>query len=144
MLVLIIARSVERNVRLGVAAPNAGLFQMICSAFKLVNPANPEILSKTTYSLFNDSANIFKLKRSSTPDRTDIAESVSGARNNLNKAPAIACPVTSSRITPLKPSRTTSPQYRDATTGNFHDCASSCVKPKPSESVGKIKTSASL
>src|ERR1700752_2971164 len=110
----------------------------------LVNPANLVNPVKTTYRLFNDSPNTFKLNLSSTADLTDIPESVSGDRNKLNNASAIARPETSSRTTPLKPSRTTSPQNRDATTGSFNACASSCVKPKPSESVGKINTSASL
>ena len=35
-------------------------------------------------------------------------------------------------------------QRRDAITGSFHDCASSCVNPKPSERVGRINTSAFL
>src|SRR5215208_3195067 len=92
----------------------------------------------------NDAARVLRLKRLSTPHLADIALRVSGEREKLSSTSAMACPETSSRTTPLKPSRTTSPQCRDATTGSFHDCASNCVNPKPSESVGRINTSASL
>src|SRR6266699_6422795 len=43
---------------------------------------------------------------------------------------------------PFTPSRTTSPQNRDATIGSDHACASNWVKPNPSDKVGKINTSA--
>src|SRR5215203_5474257 len=96
------------------------------------------------YKLVSDDASVLRLKRSVTPDLEDISARVSGDRKNLSSASAIASAETSSRITPLMPSLTTSPQKREAITGTFHDWASSCVNPKPSESVGRINTSASL
>src|SRR5688572_10835527 len=131
MPVLKIPSRVERNVNEGAGATTSG------SRFQATDDC-------IAYKFDNEVASEPKLNRSSTRECCDMATSDSTQRSSRCSTSEIAVAEMFSSSTPLRPFSTTSPQYRDAITGSFQDCASSWVKPKPSEKVGKMNTSASL
>src|SRR6266542_797052 len=68
----------------------------------------------------------------------------SGFAMQSRSAAAMREAVGPSRIIPLRPLSTTFPQSGDEITGRPYACASSCVIANPSESVGRMNTSAFL
>ena len=83
-----------------------------------------------------------KSKRSARPEFAESSCRRTGFAQHRQMIVAIAQGVISGNSQPFLPSSTTSPQNFVVTIGSFHACASSCVRPKPSENVGKINMSA--
>ena len=98
----------------------------------------------TAYHLSQRRGSIVHQHELSQTDRTlctglTILADVPGSARQRRNVVLIALAVTSGSSHPFLPSSTTSPQNFVVTIGSFHACASSCVRPKPSENVGKSK-----